>query len=413
MDAKIALSPQVEIEIPLRLYEAIRSETMGDSQLAHPEEAVEKGNPFSPSPSGNTADTLSRASELIQQQQPIPGILFLVIYTTKKAQELLVIGKPEDGLGLLADALALELEALRASPPALVSQLTDSLVQTTDQAIHASAMLGSLAVLTARVADVLAVLNVAATIWEPGFEPRIRELEQLAGELGRMGPSNLGRHKDQLSRVLTALKAVIHKLSSRQSRATGQERLNLLLQLANGWLQMVQQEILLAGTVEYSSTGLDLNLVRRQAQQLIGEVETRLRVLIAARYKQQYGPGWVQHIESKHKILYERWLRYRQKDQAAFKSYAQYTPDLLEYALFEDLADLIVAQWQLFRDMFDFGYADRNKTAFYDKMQQIVRVRNVFAHNREAPENEVLRTRVLCTDILLALDRAGEGSAAA
>jgi hypothetical protein len=76
----------------------------------------------------------------------------------------------------------------------------------------------------------------------------------------------------------------------------------------------------------------------------------------------------------------------------------------------EDLKDLIVSQWHLFRDVFDFGYQDRNRAVFPDKIFQIVSVRNAFAHHRMPPENELLRARVLCTDILLALDRSGETS---
>ena len=112
---------------------------------------------------------------------------------------------------------------------------------------------------------------------------------------------------------------------------------------------------------------------------------------------------------SKHRYMYDRWLHCRDKDRANFNIYPEYSPKLLEYALLGDLTELISAQWQLFQAIFDFGYRKRNKTVLNDKMQQIRNVRNMLAHYRLPPENELLRTRVLCTDILLALDQAGEG----
>jgi hypothetical protein len=72
--------------------------------------------------------------------------------------------------------------------------------------------------------------------------------------------------------------------------------------------------------------------------------------------------------------------------------------------------ELISSQWRLFHDFLDFGYEPRNEAIFYDKMKQITKVRNPLAHNRIIPENEILRARVLCTDILLALDSSSVSS---
>jgi hypothetical protein len=108
--------------------------------------------------------------------------------------------------------------------------------------------------------------------------------------------------------------------------------------------------------------------------------------------------------------MYDHWLSNLGKDKAAFKVYSDHSPKILEYARFDDLIELIGAQWHLFRDLLDFGFDTRNKAVFSDKMSQIAKVRNPLAHNRSIPENELLRARVLCTDILLALDSAAESA---
>lgn len=144
--------------------------------------------------------------------------------------------------------------------------------------------------------------------------------------------------------------------------------------------------------------------LEKQIQDLVKEVEQRLRELISIQYRQQFGETWVKHIEVKHATMYQYWLRNLERDKAVFKTYRQYSPEILEYSRLDDLSDLITAQWHLFRDVLDFGYDDRNKVVFHDKMSQIARVRNPLAHHRAVPENELLRARVLCTDILLALE---------
>ena len=114
------------------------------------------------------------------------------------------------------------------------------------------------------------------------------------------------------------------------------------------------------------------------------------------------------HIRTRHKQLFEYWTINLRKDKAAFKVYSNHSPEILDYARFEDLATLVTVQWQLFRHIFDFGYENRNKAVFHDKMGQIAKVRNPLAHNRTIPENELWRAKVLCVDVLLALDSAGE-----
>jgi hypothetical protein len=228
-------------------------------------------------------------------------------------------------------------------------------------------------------------------------------MELIFSDLG----SELSQDKARkIQETAMSLKRDVHK----QTRHRSGIHSDTLRQLVEAALDMFQQELLLTSFAAYTSDGLNSEIIQQQAKLLVEKVEKRLRSLIAKKYQQQFGRSWVQHISSKFHPMYERWQRYRQKDQSAFKMYNDYAPELLDYALIEDLKDLIVAQWQLFRDVFDFGYQDRNRAVFLDKISQIISVRNALAHHRTPPENEVMRARVLCTDILLALDKSGETS---
>jgi hypothetical protein len=162
----------------------------------------------------------------------------------------------------------------------------------------------------------------------------------------------------------------------------------------------------LVANVQYVSEGLDQEQITRQTRKLIGQVEQRLRYLIVDKYQVRYGKDWLLQVKAVYPKMYDRWVSNYKKEKSAFKNYNNHTPDILEFAGFDDLSELISSQWKLFRDFFDFGYETRNETIFYDKMKQITKVRNPLAHNRTIPENEILRARVLCTDILLALDSA-------
>jgi hypothetical protein len=100
-------------------------------------------------------------------------------------------------------------------------------------------------------------------------------------------------------------------------------------------------------------------------------------------------------------------MQKQEKDAPILQAYGTTQVNPLDYARFEHLMELVSAQWQIFREIFDFGNPSQNKQIFYDKMMQIAKVRNMLAHSRDLHENELLRARVLCTDILLALDRWG------
>ena len=184
----------------------------------------------------------------------------------------------------------------------------------------------------------------------------------------------------------------------------------LLEVVLNSLGEIIQQEFMLVASVQYVSEGLDQEHITRQVRKLIGQVEQRLRALIVLKYEQRYGKEWISQIEAVYPKMYSHWVLNYKREQSAFKNYNDHAPDILEFAGFDDLSELISSQWKLFQGHLDFGFESRNQAIFYDKMKQITKVRNPLAHNRVVPENEIFRARVLCTDILLALDSGGVSS---
>jgi hypothetical protein len=340
-----------------------------------------------------------------EEQKNDEGILFLGLYVDKKAWVLSGMGKQEKALEILYDAMELEKVAFSHVKPAIARRLADLMIMQSEYAIRICGLFGSIHVLASHATELFLALETASTFWEPEFSLFTRKIrKQLDNFLRYYGNDFRSENARKVYDAFYLLK----KDSPKQTNHKPRKHLDILNGLVEVFLEMLQQEILLTAHVNYSSDGLNSEIIQYQAENLVGKVEKRLRSVIAKKYQKQFDKSWVSHIEAKYKPMFERWQRYMQKDQTAFKIYDNYSPEILDYALIEDLKDLIVAQWHLFREVFDFGYQDRNKAVFYDKIAQIVNVRNALAHHRMPPENELLRARVLCTDILLALDRAGE-----
>ncbi len=412
MDPMIVLSGQ-NLEIPPRLFQFLllesKAETLiltGNQVKSLSENQVLCGEDFS---TWTIADVFQIAQYYIERHDYSQWLFYLGLYAEKKALNLGTLGKPEAGLTILVDVLRLESQALPYCDPHMTRQISDALTHQAETGVRLCGLFGSVSVLGAHSEDVAALLGVLATVWEPEFVEVLRNVEVVLHKVTGMVQEAAKRQRLQTGEVNAVLTGLRKELAQREKRQIRiQTRIALLRDLIDCWLQTVQQEILTAASAEYSAEGLDLETITRQAQRLIAEVEKRLRVVITKKYKQQFGTGWVQHIESAHKPMFERWSRYMQRDQTVFKVYPQFSAETLEYALFEDLRDLVMAQWHLFTMIFDFGFEGRNRSVFQEKMTQIIHVRNLLAHNRAVPENELLRARVLCTDILLALDRAGE-----
>jgi hypothetical protein len=317
--------------------------------------------------------------------------------------------QPEDLLNLLCTVIAMEHSILSGCTPPTTRWLIGRMACQIEFAFGLCAQLGSLRVLQDCSSSTLDLMKITQNIWEPEILPYLRKSSELLKYLSSADSPESRTKRQYLGKLLGELSGVKKSLnqSPAQRPSTGL-RINLLKDLLDAWQQIAQQEILLAGSVEYTSEGINYKDLSRQVQNLIGEVENRLRLLIARKYELQYKTSWQEHIQAKHVNLYNSWKRNMERDQSSFATYREYSPNILEYSSLDDLRDLITAQWHLFSAIFDFGYQERNKSVFFDKMYQITRVRNPLAHHRNIPENELLRARVLCTDILIALDSSGE-----
>jgi len=337
------------------------------------------------------------------------GVLLLAIFASLRAVELRDQGKPQDGLGLLADALVLEHQILPLCDPSLTRKLSRRIVDQTEEAVDLSAFIGSVDAVILEKDDLEAVFSIMEAVWEPDLRKTINILRKIPFALSDVGREEKHQQILLLKSIRNTLVDVQKDLRQITAFRTPRHP-KLLGSLATSLQEIIQQEIILIASAQYSSEGLDYESIARQANRLIGQVEQRLRQAIAERYERQFGTAWVEHIQARHKIMYDHWLSNIGKDKAAFKVYSSHSPKILEYARFDDLVELIGAQWHLFRDLLDFGFDTRNKAVFSDKMSQIAKIRNPLAHNRSVPENELLRARVFCTDILLALDSAAESA---
>lgn len=396
-----------KVSIPPRLFHVVNVHQSRISQESVHEDVeniitkIEHTDDISSLSSHNILDVAQRFYEKGETQL---CILYLGVFASHQALSLLDQGKTQESLGILTDALTLEHQVLPDCGPEVLRVLTRRISIQADEAVRLSAALGSVDALLAARNDVVVLLAIIDTVWGPAAGVVIQTLKKTIDELCQF------REDKQLSHTRSIMKGLgdARKILSKPSNLP-HKRNALFTDLVDAWVQVVQQETILMANAQYSSEGLDYESIARQSQRLIGQVEQRLRALIIGRYKIQYRQGWLDHIRSQHKAMYDNWTSNQQRDQAAFRAYRDHTPTILEYARFEDLSELITSQWHLFRETFDFGYDARNKAVFYDKMSQIAKVRNPLAHHRTIPENELLRARVLCTDILLALDRSGAG----
>lgn len=404
IDAVVDISGNA-ITIPPRLYQAIteaqeKSEhaTGSDPSIEDVDDLLESEQNFIFAP----LVYLNIARPLMVNDSR-KGVLLLAIFASLRAVELRDQGKPQDGLALLADALVLEHQILPFCDPSLTRRLSRRIADQTEEAVDLSAFIGSVDAVILEKDDLEAIFSIMEAVWEPDLRKTINILRKIPFAL-----SDVDREeKHQQILLLKSIRNTLVDLQKeiRQIVAFRMPRHPKLLgNLATSLQEIIQQEIILIASAQYSSEGLDYESIARQANRLIGQVEQRLRQTIAEQYERQFGIAWVEHIQARHKIMYDHWLFNLGKDKVAFKVYSGHSPKILEYARFEDILELIGVQWHLFRDLLDFGFDTRNKVVFSDKMSQIAKVRNPLAHNRSIPENELLRARVFCTDILLALD---------
>ena len=409
-EKQIILSSGEILDLPERLYEVLSSEKINNLTSINIDQIDEIIDVISNLPESRQLDGLDLAYQvmLFLQREKLNSdifIFFLGIYVDKKARTLSEQGAQEEAVEILFDVMGLEKIAFSCIKPVFARRLADLMILHSEYTIEICSSFGSIQVIAAHVRELSLALDVAATFWESDTSSFAYKVNSELQKLPLVFAENsLLQEFQNIYNVFLQLRKSIPKKNIRKKSI----HLEVLASLIDVLLDMVQQELLLNANIRYTSDGLNIEVIQHQTETLIRRVEKRLRRVISKKYQQQFAKSWIQHIESKFNPMYERWLRYKKKDQSAFGIYDDYSPQILEYALIEDLKDLIVAQWHLFREIFDFGYQDRNKAVFYDKVTQIINVRNALAHHRTPPDNELLRTRVLCTDILLSLDRAGE-----
>lgn len=398
-----------KITIPPRLYREVN-----DMRVEHENGGVEVGPDLDELLDSDEEYSISQAIYLdiarpLLGKDPVRGVLLLAIFASMRAMELRDQGKPQDGLGLLADALILEHRVLPFGEPSLTRRLSRRITIQTEEAVDLSAFIGTVDAVIAEKEALEAVFSIMETVWEPELRNPVNVLRKIPFALSNLGLVEKRQQIPSLKSVRATLVDVQKELRQISAFKTPRH-IKLLGNLTTALQEIVQQEIILIASSQYNSEGLDYESIVRQASRLIGQVEQRLRMVIAEKYEKQFGASWLEHIQARHKFMYDVWLSNLGKDKAAFKVYSDHSPQILEYARFDDLVELISAQWQLFRDQLNFGFDTRNKMIFSDKMNHIAKVRNPLAHNRSIPENELLRARVFCTDILLALDSAAESA---
>lgn len=139
-----------------------------------------------------------------------------------------------------------------------------------------------------------------------------------------------------------------------------------------------------------------------EAWKKIKELENKLRLLISRQLEGQFGPNWVSRLNPE---MVAGWQETRTRNiPKEYKIYDLPEEPLINYSYLSQLVDIITGpNWQFFREV--FGADKKSKTEVRDKLISINRVRNPLAHNRLAPLNELKRTDVYCTDLLLMINQ--------
>jgi len=312
-------------------------------------------------------------------------------------------GEPQTKISILVSMLQFEQTIIPLCKPNVVHILAKQSGALFEHILKLFSISGSLAVIVSLQSEMDTALGMMETAWQPEFRKTVLALRELNNSFSAIYQDE---KNSQLSSLREALRSTAEINNSlKKISVTGSKRQRGMLEaVINSLEEIIRQEFILVANVQYVSEGLEHEQIARQASNLIGQVEQRLRGLIVSRFEAKHGRDWAHQIASSHPKMYARWVAIYNKEKSAFKNYNDHSPDLLEFAGFDELAEVVSSHWRLFQRYFDFGHETRNEMIFYEKMRQITKVRNPLAHNRTIPENELLRARVLCTDILLALD---------
>jgi hypothetical protein len=149
------------------------------------------------------------------------------------------------------------------------------------------------------------------------------------------------------------------------------------------------------------SPSTEVDELCRQAWDLIGETEKRLRALMANRCQQEWGKGWHNTLCKRHAALAKEWLDRQTDAKPTLDTYGLPPGTLLDYPTLGELKGVILAEWQLFRDVFQFkkGSGRENKKAVEKYLEWIIEARNPLAHSRSAHPHQLRRAWVACDEI--------------
>ena len=142
-----------------------------------------------------------------------------------------------------------------------------------------------------------------------------------------------------------------------------------------------------------------------------GKTEKALRQLITETMLERYGERWVERLEKQYSRfrrespktgepgIFEQCRIARQKDEKLFGNRA--SQNLLDYTYPMQLFEIILAEWNSFRDIFG-----RDKQYWNQRAEFIAKIRNPLAHNREdaLQEYELKIAEGYCEEILNAID---------
>ena len=131
------------------------------------------------------------------------------------------------------------------------------------------------------------------------------------------------------------------------------------------------------------------------------DTEKGLRRLITITMLAKYGEHWIGQLEKDHsqlKGIFEQCRRIQHKDKDLFSNRA--SQNLIDYTYPMQLFEIILAEWNSFKDIFG-----RDKQYWNQRAEFIAKIRNPLAHNREEAlqEYELKTAEGYCEEILDAI----------
>jgi hypothetical protein len=139
----------------------------------------------------------------------------------------------------------------------------------------------------------------------------------------------------------------------------------------------------------------------RQVLYLIYDTEKQLRDLMAERCQQEWGNGWQDTLSKRHVAAAQIWLDRQAHYRPALDIYGLPSGTLLDHSTLGELRNVILAEWQLFRDVFQFrkDSGRENKKTLHQYLEWIIEVRNPLSHSLPVHPHQLRRAWVMCDEI--------------